>query len=168
MGKENKWWDVLTPLDLVRRSKTCCEREKEINGDYCKVILTLIGVKKIEKERLWNTKKVCLLTRTQWIYSIRTLPLLSEMLFWVDRNTDGNSWQKYMFIWERKILVKAVGDELPRQRDVEQNLFESSTSPPQSSRCRPLQEASMRQCRWEITELWKWGESHSRLIDCQG
>ena len=29
-----------------------------------------------------------------------------------------------MFILERKILVKSVGDELPRQRDVEQNLPE--------------------------------------------
>ena len=45
----------------------------------------------------------------------------------------------YMFILERKILVKSVRDELPRQRDVEQNLAESSTCPALSSRCRPLQ-----------------------------
>ena len=58
-----------------------------------------------------------------------------------------------MFILERKILVKSVGDELPRQRDVEQNLLESSSSPAPSSRCRPLQKASMRQRRSEMTEL---------------
>ena len=160
---------MLTPLDLVRRLKTSCEREKgnkwrllqsHFDLDWSKKFLNRIGCGIL--------KKVCLLTRTQWIYSIRSQPLISEMLFWVGRNTDGNSWRKYMFILERKILVKSVGDELPRQRDVEQNLPESSTSPAPSSKCRPLQEASMRQCRWEMTELWKWGESHPRLIDCEG